>query len=90
MNRLRAAPGPAGALGRKVRYAGNDLDAFEKNVKARATAWMAYDMRAMMRRYQHDGAVATPEDLDRLTTLLGRPPRRYRDFAAETAQVWQA
>jgi hypothetical protein len=51
-------------LGRKVRYAGNDLDAFEKNVKARTPAWMAYEMRAMM--------------------------RRYRDFAAETAQVWQA
>jgi uncharacterized protein YbjT (DUF2867 family) len=77
------------ALGHSVRYAGNDLDAFEKNMKLRAPAWIAYDMRAMMRRYQHDGAVATSEDLDRLTTLLGRPPRRYRDFAAETAQNWQ-
>jgi len=76
-------------LGRNVRYAGNDLDAFEKNMKSRAPAWIAYDMRAMMRRYQHDGAVATSADLDRLTTLLGRPPRRYRDFAAETAQSWQ-
>jgi len=80
----------AETLGRDVRYAGNDLDAFENNVKARAPAWLAYDMRAMMRRYQHDGAVATPADLDRLATLLGRPPRRYRDFAAETAQGWQS
>ena len=78
----------AETLGRDVRYAGNDLDAFENNVKARAPARLAYDMRAMMRRYQHDGAVATPADLDRLATLLGRPPRRYRDFAAETAQGW--
>lgn len=77
-------------LGRDVRYAGNDLDAFEANMKSRAPAWIAYDMRAMMGRYQRDGAVATPEDLDRLTTLLGRPPRSYRDFAAETAQSWQA
>ena len=75
-------------LGRHVRYAGNDLDAFEANMKSRAPAWIAYDMRAMMRRYQRDGAVANPEDLDRLTRLLGRPPRRYRDFAAETAQSW--
>jgi hypothetical protein len=37
-------------------------------------------MRAKMRRYQRDGAVTTSEDLDRLTTLLGQPPRRYRDF----------
>lgn len=77
-------------LGREVRYAGNDLDAFETNLKSRAPAWIAYDMRAMMRRYQRDGAVATPEDLDRLTALLGRPPRSYRDFATETGQSWQA
>ena len=77
-------------LGREVRYAGGDLDAFEKAVKANAPAWLAYDLRAMMRRYQADGAVATPDDIARLTTLLGRPPRSYRDFARETARSWQA
>ena len=77
-------------LGRDVRYAGGDLDAFEKAVKTRAPAWLAYDLRAMMRRYQADGAVAAPADLDRLTTLLGRPPRAYRDFARETARDWQS
>ena len=78
------------ALGREVRYAGNDLDAFEKAVKTKAPAWLAYDLRAMMRRYQADGAVATRDDLDRLTALLGRPPRSYRDFARDTARGWQA
>ncbi|WP_454904168.1 NmrA/HSCARG family protein [Variovorax gossypii] len=78
------------ALGRDVRYAGGDLDAFEKAVKTQAPAWLAYDLRAMMRRYQVDGAVATPADIERLTTLLGRPPRSYRDFARETALGWQA
>lgn len=78
------------ALGREVRYAGGDLDAFEKAVKTKAPAWLAYDLRAMMRRYQVDGAVATPTDIERLTTLLGRPPRSYRDFARETARSWQA
>lgn len=77
-------------LGREVRYAGGDLDAFEKAVKTKAPAWLAYDLRAMMRRYQVDGAVATPDDIERLTTLLGRPPRSYRDFARETARSWQA
>lgn len=80
----------ADALGRDVRYAGGDLDAFEKAVKTKAPAWMAYDLRAMMRRYQSDGAVATPADLDRLTTLLGRAPRSYRDFAREIARSWQS
>jgi uncharacterized protein YbjT (DUF2867 family) len=77
-------------LGREVRYAGGDLDAFEKAVKTKAPAWLAYDLRAMMRRYQDEGAVATPADIDRLTTLLGRPPRTYRDFAHETARSWQS
>jgi hypothetical protein len=33
---------------------------------------MAYDMRLMMSRYQRDGMVAAPGDIDQLTTLLGR------------------
>jgi uncharacterized protein YbjT (DUF2867 family) len=77
-------------LGREVRYAGGDLVAFEKAVKTKAPTWLAYDLRAMMRRYQVDGAVATPDDIERLTTLLGRPPRSYRNFARETARSWQA
>ncbi|HSI50681.1 MAG TPA: NmrA/HSCARG family protein [Ideonella sp.] len=77
-------------LGREVRYTGGDLDAFEKAVKTKAPAWLAYDLRAMMRRYQTDGAVAAPDDIVRLTTLLGRPPRSYSDFARETGRSWQA
>jgi len=80
----------ADALGRDVRYAGGDLDAFEKAVKTKAPAWLAYDLRAMMRRYQTDGAMATPADVARLATLLGRPSRSYRDFARETAHGWQS
>jgi uncharacterized protein YbjT (DUF2867 family) len=79
----------ADVLNREVRYGGNDLDAFEKNIKANAPAWKAYDMRAMMRRYQIDGAVASESDVARLTDLLGRPPRNYRDFAQETFRQWQ-
>jgi hypothetical protein len=42
----------------------------------------------MLRRYQTDGAVATAADLSRLTRLLGRPPRSYRDFAKNAAAQW--
>ena len=80
----------AAALGREVRHAGGDLDAFEKAVRTNAPAWLAYDLRAMMHRYQADGARATAADLDRLAALLGRPPRSYRDFARDTARGWQA
>ena len=80
----------ADTLGREVRYAGGDLDAFEKAVKTQAPPWLAYDLRAMMHRYQQDGAVATAADIDRLAKLLGHAPRRYRDFARETARGWQS
>jgi hypothetical protein len=45
-------------------------------------------MRLMLRRYQQDGAAATPAAVERLTQRLGRPPRSYRDFAVETARQW--
>ena len=79
----------ADILGREVRYGGGDLDAFEKQMRTVAPAWKAYDMRAMFRRYQQDGAAASTEQLRQLTELLGRAPRSYRDFALETARSWQ-
>jgi uncharacterized protein YbjT (DUF2867 family) len=79
----------AEALGRPIAYAGDDLDAFEQQMRQFAPGWMAYDMRLMLGRFQRDGMLAHPGDIDRLTTLLGRAPRSYRDFAAETARSWQ-
>jgi uncharacterized protein YbjT (DUF2867 family) len=78
----------AEALGRTVRYGGDDLDMLEQRLKAAAPAWLAYDMRLMMSRYQQDGAVASKAEIERFATLLGRPPRSYRDFAREMAAVW--
>jgi uncharacterized protein YbjT (DUF2867 family) len=78
----------SGILGRDIRYGGGDLDAFEKQMRAHGPSWKAYDMRQMFRRYQEDGAAASAGDIERLTGLLGRPPRAYRDFAIETAKAW--
>jgi hypothetical protein len=44
----------------------------------------------MYAHFQEKGLRATPEALDRLTTLLGRPPRGLRAFAEETAAAWSA
>jgi uncharacterized protein YbjT (DUF2867 family) len=76
------------ALGRTVRYGGDDLDLLEQRLKAAAPPWLAYDMRLMMSRYQRDGAVASAAEIERLTTLLGRAPRSYRDFARDMAATW--
>jgi uncharacterized protein YbjT (DUF2867 family) len=75
-------------LGRAVQYAGDDLEGLEQRLKAFGPAWLAYDMKLMMRRYQEDGAVATAEDVSRLAGLLGNPPRSYRDFATSAAAEW--
>ncbi|MGF6601464.1 uncharacterized protein YbjT (DUF2867 family) [Paraburkholderia sp. GAS448] len=77
------------ALGRPIRYGGDDLDVLEDRLKSVAPAWLAYDMRLMMNRYQQDGAVASSADVERLATLLGRQPRSYRDFAATMAAAWR-
>ena len=78
----------SGVLGRPIRYGGDDLNLLEQRLKSFGPSWLAYDLRLMLRRYQTDGAAATSADLARLTTLLGRPPRSYRDFAKEAVARW--
>jgi uncharacterized protein YbjT (DUF2867 family) len=75
-------------LGRPIRYGGDDLAAMEKRLKSMMPGWHAMDLRLMFNRYQADGAVATAQSLERLTTLLGRAPRSYGDFAKSAAAQW--
>ena len=72
-------------LGRPVAYGGDDATAFEQNLGRAMPKWLAYEMRLMMERYVRDGALPEPGDVERLTTLLGRPLHTYRDFAARLA-----
>lgn len=76
------------ALGRTIRYGGDDLAAMEQRLKTVMPAWHALDMRLMVGRYQTDGAVATANDIARLTALLGHAPRSYRDFAKDASAQW--
>ncbi|MCQ1780587.1 NmrA/HSCARG family protein [Neorhizobium galegae] len=71
-------------LARPITYGGNDTQAFEQNLRQFMPPWMAYDMRMMGERFLTDGMLPEDGDLDRLTTLLGRPLRSYRNFASET------
>ena len=76
------------ALGRTIRYGGDDLVAMEQRMKTMLPAWYALDLRLMFSRYQTDGAVATADDIARLTKLLGRAPRSYSTFARDAAAQW--
>lgn len=72
-------------LGRPIAYPGDDTAGFERNLRELMPNWMAFDMRLMSERFLSDGMIPEAGDVERLTALLGRPLRSYRDFAAETA-----
>lgn len=76
-------------IGKPIAYVGDDLDAFEAQNKARMPSWMAHDMRLMVRGFQEHGMQPEPGAGEKLVELLGRPLRRYRDFATETLEAWR-
>jgi uncharacterized protein YbjT (DUF2867 family) len=76
-------------LGKEIRYAGHDMDAFEEQMRKRAPAWSSFDIRMMFEGYLERGFVAEDGDIETLTKLLGHSPRRYEDFARETFAQWQ-
>jgi len=75
-------------LGRTIRYAGHDMDAFEAAMRERGPAWAAFDIRMMFQGYLERGFAAGPGDLETLTALLGHSPRTYEAFARETVAEW--
>jgi uncharacterized protein YbjT (DUF2867 family) len=78
------------ALDRPIHHAGDDLQKSEGLLKTMMPAWLALDMRVMFGRYQSDGAAATADDVARLSQLLGRKPRSYREFARDAVAQWHA
>ena len=72
----------SGLLGKVVRYPGEDMDAFEEQLRSQhAPSWSAFDIRMMFQGYLERGFAADPGDVEALTALLGHAPRRYQDFA---------
>lgn len=72
-------------LGRPVIYGGDDPSGFEQNMASFMPKWTAYEMRLMAERYVSDGMIPEIGDVERLTTILGRPLHSYRDFATAIA-----
>jgi uncharacterized protein YbjT (DUF2867 family) len=60
-------------LGREIKYTGHDFDQCEQTMRGKMPAWFA----------------STETEVARITTLFGRAPRSYEDFAAETAKLWR-
>jgi len=70
-------------LGRPVVYGDDDPAGFEQTMAGFMPKWMAYEMRLMAERYVSDGMIPEAGDVERVTTLLGRPLHSYRGFASE-------
>ena len=79
----------SGLLGKPVQYGGDATAPFEKKMTQYGPSWSAMDLRLMLDRFQQDGMRASPHDVEEMTSLLGRPPRPYADFAAETLAQWR-
>jgi len=77
-------------LGREVRYAGDNLDAWAELVKNMMPEFMVPEMRIMYNFYQEHGMAATDEDLENQQKILGRAPRSFDDFVKEIIPEWKA
>lgn len=77
------------ALGRTIRYGGNDLDAWEQQALQYMPETLVYDFKNMYAFFQEKGLQASPAAIERQTRLLGHAPRSFETFAAETASAWK-
>ena len=77
------------ALGKPVKYAGDDLDAWEAQQKAYLPPSMLYDFKHMYAFFQKEGLKATPADIATQTKVLGHAPRSFAAYAKETAAAWR-
>lgn len=76
-------------LGREIRYAGDDLEAWAKQSQHMMPAWMVNDFKVMYQYFQEHGLLADPESLKRQEGIVGHPPRSFGAFVTELIQVWQ-
>ncbi len=74
----------AEALGREVRYAGDDLDEWAAKVSGDMPPWMIYDLRLMYAMFQDVGLRATSDQLRKCEDAIGHPPRTFEAFVRES------
>lgn len=92
---LEALTGPstaaswAKALGRDVRYGGNDTSTYERD-HAFMGSGLVFPYRIFLEFYQEHGLIASAQDIETMQQLLGRSPRSHEAFARDTAREWAA
>ncbi|ANL51058.1 NmrA-like family protein (plasmid) [Rhizobium phaseoli] len=75
-------------LGRPIHYE-TDIGKWLDVLRPYAASWVIEGLGALYETIVQFGMLGNSEELDILTKLLGRPPRRYEDYVAECAVEWQ-
>jgi uncharacterized protein YbjT (DUF2867 family) len=70
-------------LGKPVRYAGDDLDAWAQQVQTFLPPWLVFDLQIMWAEFQKNGLLASAAELEALEAVLGHPPRRFDVYVGE-------
>jgi uncharacterized protein YbjT (DUF2867 family) len=70
-------------LGKPVRYGGDDVEAWGKQVQAFLPPWLVFDLQIMWTAFQKNGLLASAAELQRLESVLGRPPRGFDAYVTE-------
>lgn len=76
-------------VGSEVNYMGDDLEAWAEQASQTLPAWMVHYFKIMYDYFQKNGLKAETGDHEKLTQILGRPPRSFDSFASETAALWK-
>lgn len=79
----------ATALGNKINYAGNDLNAWGTAMSAMMPAWAVFDMKIMYTYFQKNGLKATDAEVKACEQIVGHPLRTFEAFAQECAANWK-
>ena len=77
------------ALGRKVRYGGNNLDVWENKARHTLPGWLVSDLKLMYEFFQHRGLLASEADFALQAKVLGHHPRCFHTFVEETVTAWE-
>ena len=70
-----------------ARYAGDDLDQWERAFVASKPKWQRDDLRIMYRYYQESGMLMTLHDLVDQERILGGEPRRFTDYVGDRSSA---
>lgn len=76
-------------MGKKIAYAGNDLNAWGSAMSAMMPAWMVFDMSIMYAHFQKHGLKATDAEVKACEQIVGHPLRTFEAFVQETCAMWK-